>query len=76
LFRILSSYWLAHFYFDEKIRQSSPLFWFGLRNDGILYIQAAIPRTIVESPAVLEHGSAEKIAVCAHTTRDPNKLED
>ncbi len=59
--------------FDEKIRQSSPLFWFGLRNDGILYIQAAIPRTIVESPAFLEHGSAEKIAVCAHTTRDPNK---
>jgi hypothetical protein len=37
------------------------------------YIQAAIPRTIVESPAFLEHGSAEKIAVCAHTTRDPNK---
>jgi hypothetical protein len=33
--------------FDEKIRQSSPLFWFGLRNDGILYIQAAIPRPIV-----------------------------
>jgi hypothetical protein len=59
--------------FDEKIRQSSPLFWFGLRNDGILYIQAAIPRTIVKSPAFLEHGSAEKIAVCDHTTRDPNK---
>jgi hypothetical protein len=59
--------------FGEKIRQSSPLFWFGLRNDGILYIQAAIPRTIVESPAFLEHGSAEKIAVRAHTTRDPNK---
>jgi hypothetical protein len=58
--------------FDEKIRQSS-LFWFGLRNNGILYIQAAIPRTIVESPAFLEHGSAEKIAECAHTTRDPNK---
>jgi hypothetical protein len=59
--------------FDEKIRQSSPLFFFGLRNDGILYIQAAIPRTIVESPAFLEHGSAEKIAVCAHTTRDLKK---
>jgi hypothetical protein len=59
--------------FDEKIRQSSPLVWFGLRNDGILYIQAAIPRIIVESPAFLEHGSAEKIAVCAHTTRYLNK---
>ncbi len=24
-------------------------------------------------PAFLEQGSAEKIAVCAHTTHDPNK---
>jgi hypothetical protein len=23
--------------FDEKIRQSAAKFWFGLRNDGILY---------------------------------------
>jgi hypothetical protein len=38
-----------------------------------LYSQAAIPRKIVESPAFLEHSLAEKIAVCAHTTRDPNK---
>jgi hypothetical protein len=44
-----------------------------LRNDGILYLQAAIPRTIVDSPAFLEHGSAEKFAVCGHTTPDPNK---
>jgi hypothetical protein len=28
--------------------------------------------TIVESPAFLEHGLAEKITICAHTTRDPN----
>jgi hypothetical protein len=62
--------------FDEKIRQSSPLFWFGLRNDGILYLQAAIPRTIVDSPAFLKHGSAEKIAVYGRTTRDPNKEDD
>jgi hypothetical protein len=62
--------------FDEKIRQSSTLFWFGLWNDGILYLQAAIPRTIVDSPVFLEHGSAEKIAVCCHTTRDPNKEDD
>jgi hypothetical protein len=60
-------------FFDEKIRQSSALFWFGLWNDGILYLQDAIPRTIIDSPAFLEHGSAEKIAVCGHTTRDPNK---
>jgi hypothetical protein len=39
----------------------------------IFYSQAIIPRTIVDSPTFLEHGSAEKIAVCAHTTRDPNK---
>jgi hypothetical protein len=32
-------------------------------------------RTIVDFPAFLEHGSAEKIAVCAHTNRDPNKQE-
>jgi hypothetical protein len=42
----------------------------------IFYKQAVIPRTIVESPAFLDCGSAEKIAVCAHTTRDPNKYED
>jgi hypothetical protein len=46
--------------FDEKIRQSSALLWFGLRNDGILYLQAAVPRTIVDSPAFLEHGLAWK----------------
>jgi hypothetical protein len=49
--------------FDEKIRQSAALFWFGLRNDGILYLQATIQRTIEISPAFLEHGSAKKIAV-------------
>jgi hypothetical protein len=62
--------------FNKKIRQSSPLFWFGLRNDRILYLQAAIQRTIGDSPVFLEHGSAEKIAVCGHTTRDPNKEDD
>jgi hypothetical protein len=63
--------------FDEKIRQSVALFWFGLQIVGFLqifYSQAIIPRTIDESPAFLKHGSAEKIAVCAHTTRDPNKF--
>jgi hypothetical protein len=49
--------------FDEKIRQSAARFWFGLRNDGIFYLQAAIQRTIDISPAFLEHGSAKKIAV-------------
>ncbi len=39
-------------------------------------LQAVIPRTIVDSPAFLEHGSAEKIVVCAHTPRDPNKEDD
>jgi hypothetical protein len=49
--------------FDEKISQSAPLFWFGLQNDGILYLRAAIQRSIDVSPAFLEHGSAKKIAV-------------
>jgi hypothetical protein len=49
--------------FDEKIRQRVTLFWFGLRNDEILYLQAAIHRTIDTSPVFLEHGSAKKIAI-------------
>jgi hypothetical protein len=49
--------------FDEKIRQSAALFWFGLRNDGIFfYMQAAIQRTIDVSPAFMEYGLAKKIA--------------
>jgi hypothetical protein len=49
--------------FYEKIHQSAGLFWFGLRNDGIFYMQAAIQRTIDSSPAFLDLGSAKKIAV-------------
>jgi hypothetical protein len=49
--------------FDEKIRESAALFWFGLRDVGILYSRAVIQRTTDVSPAFLEHGSAEKIAV-------------
>jgi hypothetical protein len=49
--------------FDEKIRQSAALFWFGLQNDGIFLLRAAIQRTIDISPAFLEHGSAKKIEV-------------
>jgi hypothetical protein len=48
--------------FDEKIRQSAALFWFGLRNDGILPMQTAIQRTIDVSPAFMEYGLAKKIA--------------
>jgi hypothetical protein len=47
--------------FDEKIRQSAALFWFGLRDVGIFYSLALIQRTIDVSSAFLEH--AEKIAV-------------
>jgi hypothetical protein len=64
--------------FDEKIRQSAALFWFGLRDVGILQIffsRAVIQRTIVDCPAFLEHGSAEKIAVCALTNCDLIKQE-
>jgi hypothetical protein len=48
--------------FDEKIRPSAALFWFGLRDVGILYSRAIIQRTIDVSPAFLEHGLAKKIA--------------
>jgi hypothetical protein len=57
--------------FDENIRQSSAFFWFRLRNDAILYLQAAIQRTIDISPVFLEHISTKKIAVWAHANRDP-----
>jgi hypothetical protein len=49
--------------FDEKIRQSAALFWFGLRNVEVLHSQAAIQRAIDVSPAFMEHGSAKKITV-------------
>jgi hypothetical protein len=39
------------------------LYFGGLRNDEILYLQAAIQRTIDISPAFLDHGSVKKIAV-------------
>jgi hypothetical protein len=41
-------------HFDEKIRQSAALFWFGLRDVGILqifYSLAVLQRTIVDSTA-------------------------
>jgi hypothetical protein len=37
----------------------------------IFFAQAVIRRPIVDFPAFL--GLAEKIAVCDHTTHDPNK---
>jgi hypothetical protein len=39
------------------------VFWFGLRDVGILFSQAVIQITTDVSPAFLEHGSAEKITV-------------
>jgi hypothetical protein len=50
-------------FFDEKIRQSAALFWFGLRYVGIISSQAIIQRTIDVYPAFLEHGLAGKIVV-------------
>jgi hypothetical protein len=47
--------------FVEKIRQRAALFWFGLRDVGIF--GSRNPRTIVDFPAFLEHGRAEKITV-------------
>jgi hypothetical protein len=47
--------------FDEKIRQSAALVWFGLRNVDIFYLRTAIQRTIDASPAFMEYGLAKKI---------------
>ncbi len=60
----------------KKIHQSAPLFWFGLRNDEIFYLRAAIQRTIDASPTFMEYSLAKKIAAWAHANRDPNKQED
>jgi hypothetical protein len=59
-----------------KIHRNGALFWFGLRNDVILYLRAAIRRIIDASPALMEYGSAKKIAAWAHANRDSNKQED
>jgi hypothetical protein len=55
--------------FVEKIRQSDALFCFGLRIVGFLHSQAVISRTIVDFPAFLEHGSAEKGGLCTYKQR-------
>jgi hypothetical protein len=47
----------------EKIHQSGTLYWFGLRDVGILYSGAVIQRTIYVSRAFVEYGLAEKIEV-------------
>ncbi len=65
MYKILSSYWLAHLLFDEKIHQSAPLFRFRLRAVRILQIftrQAGLQRTIADSPAFWEHG----LRLCPH----------
>jgi hypothetical protein len=57
---------------DEKIRRSAALFWVGLwvvEILEILFSGAVLQRTFVDSPAFLEPGLAEKIVVCALTTR-------
>jgi hypothetical protein len=57
--------------FDEKISRSAALFWFGLRDVGILqifYLCPILQRTIVDFTAFLEPGLAKKILICAHTT--------
>jgi hypothetical protein len=43
LHRILSSYWLVHFHLMKK--SAKVQLDFGLRNDGIFYLRAAIQRT-------------------------------
>jgi hypothetical protein len=59
----------------EPVKFSGKIKWggvimlcrFGLQDVGIIHSRAIIKRTI------LEHGSAEKIAVCAHTNCDLKK---
>ncbi len=62
MYRILFFLLASVFLFVERLRD-------------VEIFSTVIQRTIVDFPAFLEHGSAEKIAVCAHTNRDPNKHE-
>jgi hypothetical protein len=39
----------------------------------IFFSKTVIQRPIVDFPAFLETGLAEKITICDHTTSDPNK---
>jgi hypothetical protein len=57
--------------FDEKIRQNAALFWFGY---GMMEFFTCKPQP-KEQLISLPHGSAQKIAVCAHANREPNKQE-
>jgi hypothetical protein len=59
--------------FVEKIRQRAALFWFGLRVVGLFYSRTVIQRIIVDFLPFLKQGLAEKIAVCVHNHRNPNK---
>jgi hypothetical protein len=58
--------------FGKKIRQSVILCGM-LEFLQIFFSQDVIQRSIVDFPAFLETVLAEKIPVCDHTTRDPNK---
>ncbi len=59
-------------------KSAKVLLYFGL-DCGMMEFFTYKPQSheqFVDSPAFVEHGSAEKIAVCGHTTRDPNKKDD
>ena len=64
--------------FDEKIRQSAALFWFGLLNDGIFFLasrnpnqnRAALWRIFLSNESALANRKTGFYA-----DRDPNKQE-
>ncbi len=60
----------------KKSTKVQLFFWFGLRNDVILYLRAATQRPIDVSPAFMEYGLAKKNAAWAHANHEPNKQED
>ncbi len=53
----------------------APLFWSGLRDVGIFYSRPVNQITNVDFPALLEHGSAEKIVVCDRVIRTSRWLD-
>jgi hypothetical protein len=60
---------LAFILFDEEIRKSAALFWFGLQDVGILYSRAVV-QGIIDLSRIFEARLGGKIAVWVRANHD------
>ncbi len=75
LFRILSSYWLARFYLLKKSCKGQHYFSLDCGILAFFKYSPSSKEQLLTFRHFWSNCSAEKIAVCAHTNRDPNKQE-